>query len=365
MLPGSAIPCAPLLQLTRLLLVTPPPSEKKPPRNKQLTLSASDKLQGAVGAGAGAYLSLVDSAAGESRAGTIYCTPCGAWLASKGAILKDRCLGKNKVQPDGRYVRQPGWHAQKVAAAAAAPPVEVCEVVHTHSSLRQQLLPPSPHQPRLVLLLLTGVTRRVCEPRSCPECFWVGVGVCIRMWVWGQACLCKPSMGRSISFSGKLKILTTCGAAACRSMPQQAARTWGDRGCLDPRFNSSLTSFMGLPNSGCHYWLPHLCCAPCAHPIPRGNTPDYGALSFKNRTPTQCLVQTPSFAIFHCLSLPSFGSTNFLSLFHSAVLKDGEVGKHGHISHHWTLRCCVSPIPPPNSPPEGAQVHFLILSFTA
>ena len=33
-----------------------------------------------------------------------------------------------------------------------------------------------------------------------------------RCWVWVQACLCKPSMVRSIYFSGKLKVLTTRGA---------------------------------------------------------------------------------------------------------------------------------------------------------
>ena len=62
---------------------------------------------------------------GEGKNGKLYCILCAVWLSSKGAILKDHVLGKNKKQPDGFYARQPGTLAQKAALQPVPPPEQV------------------------------------------------------------------------------------------------------------------------------------------------------------------------------------------------------------------------------------------------
>ena len=77
-------------------------------RNKETTRSTSDCLQWAVGEGIGEHFRLTD-ASGEGRPGKLYCNLCAIWLSSKGAVLKDHVLGKNKNSA-GEWERQPGSH---------------------------------------------------------------------------------------------------------------------------------------------------------------------------------------------------------------------------------------------------------------
>ena len=45
--------------------------------------------------------SIVQTPSVKCQNGKLYHTLCAVWLSSKGAILKDHVLGKNKKQPDG------------------------------------------------------------------------------------------------------------------------------------------------------------------------------------------------------------------------------------------------------------------------
>ena len=92
-----------------LLMSTVEPTEEgtpQPKRNKETTRSTTDCLQWAIGEGIGQYLCCTDTK-GEGQNGKSYCTLCAVWLSSKGAILKDRVLGKTKKQPNGSYACQP------------------------------------------------------------------------------------------------------------------------------------------------------------------------------------------------------------------------------------------------------------------
>ena len=59
---------------------------------------------------------------GEGQFGKLCCIFCTVWLSSKGAILKDHVLGRNKKQPDGSYAHRPGTHARKAALQPAPAP---------------------------------------------------------------------------------------------------------------------------------------------------------------------------------------------------------------------------------------------------
>ena len=72
-------------------------------------------------------------ASGEGRPGKIYRILCGTWLSSKGAVLKDHVLGKNKKNSDGKWERQPGSHARK--AALQPPPSCVEAPVQLNSNI--------------------------------------------------------------------------------------------------------------------------------------------------------------------------------------------------------------------------------------
>ena len=60
-------------------------------------------MQWAIGEGIGQYLCCTDNQ-GDGQNGKLYCTLCTVWLSSKGAILKDHVLAKNKNQPNGSYM---------------------------------------------------------------------------------------------------------------------------------------------------------------------------------------------------------------------------------------------------------------------
>ena len=92
-----------------LLMSTVEPTEEgttQPKRNKETTRSTTNCLQWAIGGGPGQYLCCTDTQGGDQN-GKLYCILCAVWLSSKGAILKDQVLGKNKKQLDGFYARQP------------------------------------------------------------------------------------------------------------------------------------------------------------------------------------------------------------------------------------------------------------------
>ena len=74
-------------------------------QNKETTRTTSNCLQWAVGEGIGEHLTLTD-ASGEGGPGKIYCNLCATWLSSKGAVLNDHVLGKNKKNSDGKWERQ-------------------------------------------------------------------------------------------------------------------------------------------------------------------------------------------------------------------------------------------------------------------
>ena len=78
----------------------------QPKRNKETTRSTTDCLQWAIGEDIGHSLCCTDTQ-GEGQNGKLCCILCAVWLSSKGAILKDHVLGKNKKQPDGSYACQP------------------------------------------------------------------------------------------------------------------------------------------------------------------------------------------------------------------------------------------------------------------
>ena len=67
----------------------------QPKRNKETTRSTTQCLQWAIGESIGQHLCRTDTQ-GEGQNGKPYCTLCAVWLSSKGAILKDHVLGKNK-----------------------------------------------------------------------------------------------------------------------------------------------------------------------------------------------------------------------------------------------------------------------------
>ena len=93
----------------------------QPKRNKETTRSTTDCLQWAIAEGVGQYLCCTDTK-GASQNGKLYCTLCAVWLSSKGAILKDHVLGKNKKQPVGSYARQRVTRARKAALQTAPAP---------------------------------------------------------------------------------------------------------------------------------------------------------------------------------------------------------------------------------------------------
>ena len=114
----------------------------QPKRNKETTTSTTDCLQLAIGEGIRQYLCCTDTQ-GEGQNGKLYCTLCAVWLSSKGAILKDHVLGKNKKQPNGSYARQPQVRVRFQLLENLGTPhlrLEACRSVPQHSKFSWGLL---------------------------------------------------------------------------------------------------------------------------------------------------------------------------------------------------------------------------------
>ena len=148
-------------------------------------------------------------ASGEGRPGKLYCNLCAIWLSSKGAVLKDHVLGKNKKNSAGEWEHQPGSHARK----AALQPPPICVEA-----------PPQPNPTIIVNVPRSEPAEPECSPPPAKKQA-TSKSLLGDMLAKGTA---DQEFHRDLSLACEFNLTQKCRypqvqAEACRSMPQHAA----------------------------------------------------------------------------------------------------------------------------------------------